>query len=62
MREKNAYLPVNARDAFASSNTVRTSLIPEEVALSSLKLQSTRCANNLANVVFPQLEVSQYRI
>lgn len=50
-----AYLPVNARDPFASSKILRTSLIPEEVALSSLKMQFASLARSLERVVFPQL-------
>ena len=49
------YLPVSARDPFASSKTLRTSLMPDEVALNSLKIQFASLARSLERVVFPHL-------
>jgi len=55
-----SYFPVSASNPFASSNTARTSLIPDEVALSSLNMQFTSFANNLDSVVFPQLCILEH--
>lgn len=47
-------LPVSESSPLASSNTARTSFVPEFVAESSLSTASVLLANNRANVVFPQ--------
>lgn len=53
-KNKTVFFPVKASNPFASSNTARTSLIPDEVALSSLNVQLASRASSLESVVFPQ--------
>lgn len=53
-KNKTVFFSVKANDFFASSNTARTSLIPDEVALSSLNVELATAARSLASVVFPQ--------
>ena len=54
MEANTLYLPVIAKRPFASSNTFRTSFIPDPVADSSLNTAPDLFASKRARVVFPQ--------
>lgn len=56
-----AYLPVRESVDLAASTIARTSLMPAEVALSSLNTPSLVAAINRARVVFPQLDIRGQR-